>query len=394
MRNLLLLFSGLSMILLTSCGSVKALEESGDYDRAISMAVRKLSGKTNKNPKIVAALESAFNKAQERDMRAINTLKDEGRSENWERILRITRIIEGRQHKVEPLLPLYDKMGYKASFNFIKVADLKIESKEKTASYLYDRAQRLMVESRETGDRSLAREAVREFDKISNLYRNYRDVETLKREAIYLGTSYYLLDVENRSNTILPEQFHDRMLKLSSADLNSTWREFHSVPVDGIEYDYQMKVLIRNIDVSPEMTKERQYDESVEIEDGFEYVLDSRGNVMKDSLGNDIKVLKKIFIKATVQEVYQRKAAMVSGDVQIVDLATSSILKNESITVESVFENYASRMIGGDKRALSKESKRRIGRQPLPFPSDGQMLIDAADLLKPVIREKLRRFMD
>lgn len=394
MRNLLLLFVGLLFIHLTACSSVKELEESGDYDRAISVAVRKLSGKSKKSPKLVAALESAFNKAQDRDVRAINVLKEEGRSENWERILRITHNIEDRQHRVEPLLPLYDKEGYKASFNFIKVADLKIESKERTAEYLYDRANRLMAESRETGDRSLAREAVRELEKINDLYRNYRDVEMLKREAIFLGTSFYLLDVENNSATILPEQFHDRMLRMSSEDFNSTWREFHSESVEGIDYDYEMKVIIRNIDVSPEMTKERQYDESREIEDGFEYVLDNKGNVMKDSLGNDIKVPRKVFIKATVLEVFQRKAAIVSGDVQIIDLATNSILKNESISVESIFEHYASRMIGGDGRALSKESKRRIGRHPVPFPSDAAMLIDAADLLKPVIRQKLRRFMD
>jgi hypothetical protein len=394
MRYLPLLLIGLLIFTIPACRSVKSLEESGDYDRAIDLAVKKLKGKSKKSPKIVAALEGAFNKAQDRDMRAINVLRDEGRDENWERVLRTAQGISRRQAKVEPLLPLIDKKGYQAEFKFIRVADIESESKERTADYLYQRAKRLLQESYDTGDKYLARESFKELEKLSGIYRNYRDVEILRRQARFAGTNYYLLHVENKSNTILPEQFSYRLTRMSTDDLNTSWREFHLQPQDQLDYDYKVQVLIREIAVSPESVKERQYDESIEIEDGFEYVLDSKGNVLKDSLGNDVKVPKKAFIKATVLEVYQSKAALVSGDLEIIDLRSNSVLKSETINVESIFENYASKLLSGDKRALSEQTKRRLGRSPLPFPTDGAMLIEAADMLKPIVRQKLRRFID
>ena len=382
------------MFLASSCRSVKSLEESGDYDRAINLGVHKLSGKSKKSPKVVAALEGAFNKAQDRDMRAINALKEEGREENWERILRISQTISSRQNKVEPLLPLVDKDGYQANFNFIRVEDIKSESKEKTAAYLYERAQRLLQESETSGDKTLAREAYRELVKLTDIYRNYRDVELLKREAQFRGTSFYLLKVENRSNTILPAQFEDRLTRMSTNEFNSTWREFHLEPQEGVNYDYLTQMMIRQIEVSPEAVKERQYDESKEIEDGFQYVLDSKGNVMKDSLGNDIKVPKKVFIKATVLEIFQRKAAIVSGVMEVVDLRNSNVVKSEPISSEVLFENYASTLISGDKRALTQQSRNRIGNSPVPFPSNEAMLLDAADQLQPIMRQKLKRFVE
>lgn len=394
MRYLNYLLIAALAISVTACRSVKGLEESGDYDRAINLAVRKLKGKSKKSPKIVAALESAFNKAQDRDMRSINSLREEGRSENWERILRIANGISSRQAKVEPMLPLIDKDGYQASFNFVRAEEIQSESREKTAAYLYDRAVRLMEESEKTGDKRLDRNAYTELNKITDFYRNYRDVELLKREALFLGTNYYMLEVTNNSNAVLPEQFNDRLTRMSTEDFNTSWREFHLEDQGGINYDYLVRVKIRDILISPETVKERQYDESKEIEDGFEYVLDSKGNVMKDSLGNDIKVPKKSFIKATVLEVYQHKAALVNGDLEIIDLRNNSVLKSETITTESIFDHYAASFISGDKRALSDQSKQRLGRSPVPFPTDGAMLIDAADLLQPILRQKLRRFID
>lgn len=393
MRYLILFLAGM-MLATTACRSVLDLAESGDYDRAIDLAVKNLKGRSKKNPDVVAGLEMAFNKAQDRDMRAINALKEEGRDENWERILNISHSIASRQRKVEPLLPLIDKKGYQATFNFIRVEDIKAESKEKTAEYLYERANRLLTESEMTGDKGLAREAYRELVKLNEIYLNYKDVEVLKREAQFMGTSFYLLKVENRSNAVLPVGFHDRLTRWSASDFNSTWREFHLEAQEGLNYDYMAQVLIRDIAVSPETVKERQYDDSREIEEGFEYVLDSKGNVMKDSLGNDIKVPKKIFIKATVLEVYQHKAALVSGDIEIIDLRTNNIMRSDVINSEAVFENYASTLVGGDKRALSEDSKRRLGNRPLPFPSNEAMLLDAAETLKPVLRQKLRRFIE
>ena len=147
---------------------------------------------------------------------------------------------------------------------------------------------------------------------------------------------------------------------------------------------------LTDIEVTPEYVREREYVEQKEIEDGFEYVLDDRGNVVKDSLGNDIKVPATKIIQAVVFESFQNKYAKVAGQLQIIDTRTNSLVRREPISVNVDFENYAS-TFRGDKRALTKDSRSRIGNQPLPFPSDENMLLEAAELLKPVVKDKIRK---
>ncbi|MEK7256629.1 MAG: hypothetical protein AAB316_17880, partial [Bacteroidota bacterium] len=55
-----------------------------------------------------------------------------------------------------------------------------------------------------------------------------------------------------------------------------------------------------------------------------------------------------------------------------------------------IFENYAA-TFDGDKRALTEESKKKIGNRPLPFPTSESLVLQAADLMKPIIKEKIAR---
>jgi hypothetical protein len=112
--------------------------------------------------------------------------------------------------------------------------------------------------------------------------------------------------------------------------------------------------------------------------------------VLKDSLGNDVKVPRKVIIRADVLEVYQTKAARLSGFVEIYDAERSARLDSENLSTEILFENYAS-TFKGDRRALSEDSKRRIGNAPMPFPRNEDMLVQAAERLKPNLKDELRR---
>lgn len=391
MKNQVLLLI-LVPILIFSCANPHKLIDSGDYDRALQTAVRKVRGKDNIKDKYVLAIEEAFKKAQDRDMRLVTSLKKEGREENWEKVNDIYNDISKRQALVEPLLPLYSKEGYKAEFKFVKVDELSIESREKAAEYLYNRAIRLIEEAETTGLRQPAREAYYELEKIDDFYTNYRDKDRLMQKAEFLGTEQWLVRMVNNSNAYLPGEFERLIMKLDVGDLNGRWETFNLLATDDRTYDYEVKINIENINVSPNQEKERQFDESKEIEDGFEYVLDANGNVMKDSTGNDIKIPKKVFIKATVLEVTQTKYALVTGSWDLVDLREGNLLKTEPLSVESGFENYASTLIGGDKRALTKDTKERLGNKPVPFPTDEEMLLQAADVLKGRIKTRIRAF--
>ncbi len=375
-------------IALLSCANPWKYIERGDYDRAVEIAVKRLAGKKHKKEKHVKALEEAFELATKRDMREIELLKREGREENWVEINNIVRRIKQRQEKVEALLPLFDKHGYKANFRFVKVDELELESKAKAADYYYNEGRRLLAQA-EQGDKYAAREAYHMFEQLKYYYKRYKDEDELMKKALELGKTYVLFDIRNHSNVVLPREVERELRKFELSDLNKRWLEIHNDPRSRITYDYNVVLYITGIDVSPELIKEREYTDTKEVEKGWEYLLDENGNVKKDSAGNDIKVPKKVQLKAQVLETYQHKAAAISAILEIYDNADHKLIRNEPLTVEVAFENYAA-TFKGDKEALSPESKTKIGNNPLPFPSNEQLILEALDKLKPIVKDKLR----
>lgn len=375
---------------LTACHTAQKFVESGDYDSAIDYCVRKLQGKSKKKTEYVQGLEVAYRKAQERDLAAIDQLIAENRPENWERVHNIHRNIRNRQNKVIPLMPLQSKDGYAARFEMVDIARLESESRQKAAEHLYNLAKELIVKG-ERGDKLAARDAYYALcDLESRYYRDYKDKNDLMVTARDLGTSYVLFEIKNQSNTILPRMFAERLMNIGKQDLDSEWKSYFFEEKPGVHYDYRATFKVRNIDISPERVNERSYVDEKEIEDGFEYVLDAKGNVLKDSLGNDVKRPRYVRIRANVVEVYQTKAARLTGYVEIYDLSRKVMMDTRDMGTEVLFENYASTFIG-DERALSRDSRARIGNRPQPFPADEDMLVQAAERIKPNLRDELRR---
>ncbi len=383
------LFALATLLVLSACSRPEKLLERGNYEGAISASIQKLSGKKKKKVKHVKALEEAFARATNVDMREIMVLQKENRDENWVKINQIHRRIQMRQNLIEPLLPLYASDGYKANFKFVKIEDLEMESKKKAADFCYTEGLKNLAEA-EQGDKLAARHAYENFEDIQRYYNSYKDEQKLMNRAKEIGTVYVLFKMENDSRTILPKDFERQIKQISVRDLDSDWRTIHLNPDKKYNYDYTVVLRLTEIDLSPDLIKEREYVDDKTIEDGWEYVLDKNGNVRKDSSGNDIKVPKKVLIKARVFESYQRKEAHVGAQLEFYDNLDREIIHTEHLAVDALFENYASRF-DGDKRALSEESKRKIGNQPRPFPSSEALILQAADLLKPVVKDKIAR---
>lgn len=379
----------LMALLIVACGNPIKMLENGQYDPAIYQSVKKLAGKKKKKAKYVKTLEQAFDRVTMLDMREIESLKREGREENWVEINNIVKRIKKRQRAIEPLLPLIDQEGYKANFRFVKVEELEIEAKSKAADYYYNDGRRLLALAG-NGDKHAAREAYDQFQKLKYYYDRYKDEDKLIIQALELGTVYVLFDVKNHSNVLMPKEFDRELRKMNLSDLQKRWVQYHSTPIKGVNYDYTANLIITQINVSPESVKEREYIDDKTIEDGWEYVLDEKGNVRKDSAGNDIKIPKKILIKARVFETYQHKAAAISGIIEFTNVSLNEMNQSDPITVEVNFENYAA-TFKGDERALSEESKKKLGNRPLPFLSDESLVLDAADKLKPIIKDYIKR---
>jgi len=288
------------------------------------------------------------------------------------------------------LLPLVSKDGYRANFDFVNIGQLEAESRGKAAEYLYTRAEELLLRA-DNGDRQAARDAYQLLrDLETRYYKQYKNKEQLLQDALNLGTTHILFEIDNRSNKLLPRDFNDRILAINAGDLNSQWRAFHFAPTANLPVDYRVVFNIRQVDISPERISERRYVDEKDIQDGWNYVLDERGNVKKDTAGNDIKTPRMVCIRAEVLEIFQSKAARLTGSLDIYDAVRNTRIDTRELGTEILFEHYAS-TFQGDRRALSRDSRNRIGSSPAPFPHDEHMLMQAADRLKPEIRDELRR---
>jgi len=374
-------------LLLAACASPEKLLDQGNYDQAIALATERLAGKNKKKEKFVAALEEAFARVTDRDMAIAERLKRDGRQANWPRIHDLYEQIRRRQERIAPLLPLVDENGIAARFQFVKVEKLEREARQESAAYLYQEALEDLRLARR-GDRLAAREAYAHLRYIGEYYRDYRDRDLLLDEARNLGTSYVLLDIVTLPGLQLPRQVRERLISIP--DLQDEWRVFHTQRLDEVPYDYQVRFRVIDLHIGPEQLREREYRESREIEDGEQYVLDKNGNVLKDSLGNDVTEPRKVWVEAAVLETEQIKTARVAGELQYIDLSTEQLLHREDISVDAVFSNLAA-TYRGDKRALRRETRRLIGGQALPFPTDLELLFQAVEQIKPQISRHVRR---
>lgn len=367
-RIFVLLFS---VLILTGCNSSEKLLQKGEYDRAIEKAVKKLR-KDPGNDKELYVLKEAYTKANTFDLEQISFLEKEGRSENYVRIYQLYGRLDRRQDRIKTL-----PSRLLNEFRIVNYDDQLIASKEQAAENAYQQG----LDYLDLGGKENARRAFYEFENVQSLYPNYKDVNRLQREAAYLGTNQVLFVIENNSEVMLPERFEEELRKISLGDLNNRWIQYSVYENEDVEYDYFVALNINRISMSPEGLEREKYSETTEIQEGTRYVLDDRGNVMKDSLGNDIKVPNMVNIKAEVQTQRQFKEAMVGGSLDYVDLRTEQLVKSENISVTAVFE-HISGSFTGDERALSQDSKDIVERNSVPFPNDEFMLMDAAALLK------------
>ncbi len=389
----LLLIAG--TLLLGACTSARKLAESGKYDEAITRLVSKLQGKRKKDPDKVKLLEYVFAKAQARDFRDIKRLEASNREDSWTAIADIYEQIKRRQDLIEPLTPLSDKNGYIAHFDFVDVVDDAVKADQKARSFLYNDAGRYMDKFNKTHDKYYAREAFFSLDELHRKYGDYKDSRLLQDKAYEAGMDHYYIRITNKSQTVLPASFARALSDVPRRDFEKDWKAIDPVPVKGKDYDYTIVYEINDVEISPDLQKEREYEETKEIEESPSKGL-SGPVILKESKDGKKLEAKKIktlvTVKARILEVYQHKSAWIRGVVRIYRTKDHSIVFTEPLEAEYVFENYASKIISGDKRALSEETKKHLGNHPVPFPSDDEFLYDAAGFMKSRFFAIFRKF--
>jgi len=368
------------LFLFSSCKSVKKLTEKGDYDGAIYLALKKLHGDKNKKTSHVQGLEEAFLKVNALDLNLIKHLNAQNHPERWSDVYDLLLQIEGRQHKIYPYLPLISKDGYMAEFDFYDTGSHLAEAAEQAAQFHYTKASRAL-EKIEYHDQFNAREAYAELLQIRRYFSEYKDVEKLKAKAHHYGTTRIKLEVINKAQSVIPFDLEEEILGVNLVLFNNFWTEYLINPNGSVPIDFKSLLEIQQIEVSPEREQVRSYIDSREVQDGFDYVLDVNGNVQKDTLGNDIKVDRFITVNAEVNELFREKAAYVKGSLTVLNLVGGQVIDHFPISTEATFSSYASNY-NGDSRAVRDLTRNRLRRNPEPFPSNQELIWEAAEDVK------------
>jgi hypothetical protein len=384
MRNCIYL---LLFIFLSSCSSVKRSENNlskGNYDEAIRLSIKKIQKSRNKksDQQHIQLLEAAFQKATSRDIARVQLLEKENNTENTKEIFETYKDLEYRQKLIRPLLPLQN-----ATFKITDYSNAIVNAMNNYSDFLYAKGSDFLTNGQSIMD---ARTAHRYLSSLKKIQPNYQSLDSLLEEAHYQGTDFVHVVIQNRTEQVIPKRLEAAILDFDTYRLDNFWTEYHATPQKDVDYTYGIVLDIREILISPERINEKEFKRTIEVSDGWDYVLDNDGNVKKDSLGNDIKVDVFKELKAKVIVSNQFKSALVGGNVVYRDLKQNKNISQFPISSEFVFEhrfaNYR-----GDKEALTKDDKQLVRRRYTEFPSNEQMVFDTSTDLKNKFARILKR---
>lgn len=375
-----------TILMLSACASQTKLMQRGDYDSLINKTVNSLVKNPN-STEDAEMLDRAYTLANDRDQERAKYLRVEGNPDTWDELLGLYTTMKNRQTLVRKVMPL-NINGRTVQYEYVDYDNLIVEAKRKAADYYYEHGKKIL----ENESKESYRQAHNEFTKAKSYSGgSYLDLDRLIMETKYQGMSRVLIGVGNRTIINLPEEFTNGLIAVNAAELNSEWVEFYTRNYDdNIEYDYYVNIILQTVNVTPDLTQDTDIIEKKTIENGFDYVLDAKGNVMKDTAGNDIKIKKFKDIQCTVIETRQAKDCQISGEVEFISTyPATSLLKRQPIAAGTHFEHASARAIG-DLNALSEERKALVAVEPVPFPTDIQMIIDCTEALKGSIYEAVR----
>ena len=381
------------LIVLCSCSGVKKTQEalnSGNYETAINKAILNIAENKSKksNQPYIALLEEGYKKNTERELQHIKFLKKDGNPANYEEIFETYGRLKSIQQRIRPLLPLrIEDESRAAKFNFNDYDDAILSAKIKLSDFLYNNAVTLLEQAANKMD---YRQAYDDLKYLEEINPNYKDSKQKMELAYQKGLDYVVVEMINNTDKIIPQRLEDELLNLNTYGLNNLWTEYHTNRLSNLDYDYSMQVSFQDILISPEQISEKQISKERQIKDGYTYATDRNGNVVKDSLGNKIKIDNFKTVKCNFYQFTQFKSAQVTGVVNFTDLKKQQQINQYPLASEFVFEHvYAN--YDGDKRALDNELVALLQLARVPFPTNEQMVYDAGEDLKGNLKSILAR---
>lgn len=363
--------------------------DTGNYDETINVSIRNLIGDKDARRKqdYVFLLKDAFDKAVAQDKTALKRLEASPNPESLEAIFETYMRLQARQDKLIPLLPLQDLKRQK---------QITFETEDYTQRIEFAKLQLsefLITKSRNALDNANKLQSRQIYDDLRYLNKinpNFRDINTLLDAAYERGLDFVHVRMENDTDKVIPTRLQDELLNFTTYGLNKPWIVFHNQPQENRQYDYDLTLRLTDILISPDQVLQKELQRERSIKDGFEYVLDSRGNVAKDSLGNDIKRDKMVLVKAVVLQSEQFKEVTVNAVVELFNLQSNQVEDRFPLKSNYVF-NYLHATVRGDRRALDANYLKTLNPSAVPFPSSEQMIYDAGEDIKLQLKGILNR---
>ena len=356
-------------------------------DKAISNLV---GNKTKKgNQEYIVLLEEAFAKNAEREHQEIKFLLKDGNPAHLETVYNKYLQLKNIQERIRPLLPLHiNEGGRNASFDLVDYDRELLRVKDGLSEYLYNNALDLLSSAKYKSDYRAAYEDLEYLQKINPGYG-----ETLAKmdEAYNKGLEFVRVELGNYSEQIIPERLERELLDFNTYGIDNFWLQYHANPLSNLKYDYAMNLDFMEINISPERINETQIIKEKQIKDGYKYLLDEKGNTVKDSLGDPIKVDRLKTVKCNFYRFTQTKSARIGAKVRFTDLANGQEINSYPLSSEFVFEHVFANY-QGDKRALDNELLIFLDAREVPFPSDQQMVYDAGEDLKARLRNIVAQY--
>ena len=373
------------ILLVSGCGSSKKQLQKGNYDAAVQKAVKQLR-KDPSDVKQIDILDQAYRIANDQDNEKVRLLKLEGKPNNWDEIYLVYKTLNDRQALVRTVTPL-NSNGRSISYPQVDYMPDMVNAKRKAADYYFGHGNELM----KSGIKESYRQAYAEFIRAKEYVGDYEGIDNKIMEAKNQGISRVFVSIQNSSVLQFPKEFEDDLLTLDFPRLNSDWVEYYTQNLNGrTQYDYFVNVNVKNVAVSPDQSLQTDSVIKRDIEDGFSYVLDKNGNVMRDSLGNDIKMKKYKTVQCALVQTAQSKACRIDGDVEVISMNPSKTLTKDPIGAQSNFENISSRALG-DTQALNAKQLERTKTAIVPFPTDVDMIVRCSESMKKAISTAIQR---
>lgn len=384
-----ILFIVLSAVISISCSSVKRTQKytaKGQYDKAIDLAVKKLQQNRNsKNSAThMATIEDAFSKAVKEDLRNISRYKKENNSSSIKNTYYTYLALEERQNKLRALLPFPNSRGKEKivlqNYDYEIVA-----SKNAYLSVLYDEGTAFMNRRNKQDYRN----AHHVFSELNTIEPNYKNVHQLLDDALFQGTDFVLVKLNNHSGKIIPTRLQQELLDFNTYQLDDFWTEYHASENRKINYAYEINFDFRTIEISPERMIEKEYVRQKQLKNE-DFRRDRAGNIMKDSLGNPIKIITYKDVEAKIDLTTQQKSVLVGGTVVYFDIERNRQINSYPLATEFIFENIFAKYTG-DKEALNDDDLIYIRNKFVPYPTNEQMVLDAGQDIKNNLKNILRR---